>query len=111
MMTWEHRLDSDPDPEVDRNPLEPAGPVMVENGLIEWEGRLVPFTEEWQRLSPAGAGMSAEADECRIVVTVDRWRIEIVDQRPDGPFRAARYERQEGGEWGLCCFLNLPGRA
>jgi hypothetical protein len=111
MMTWDHDLDSEPDPEVDSNPLEPAGLVMVEKGLIEWEGRFVPFTEEWQRISPAGANMSAEAGKSRIVVTIDRWRIEIVDERPDGPFRAARYERDVVGEWELCCSLNLPARA
>jgi hypothetical protein len=110
VMTWHHLLDSEPDPGVDSNLLEPAGPVMVEKGLIEWEGGFVPFTEEWQRISPSGADMSAEAGENRIVVTIDRWRIEIVDDRPDGPFRAVRYERDVGGGWQLCGSLSRPGR-
>jgi hypothetical protein len=111
VMTWSHHLDSEPDPEGDSNRLEPAGAIMVEKGRIEWEGRFVPFTEEWQRISPAGADMAAEAGENRIVVTIDRWRIEIVDDRPNGPFRAMRYERDVGGEWQLCGSLLRPARA
>jgi hypothetical protein len=111
VMTWNHHLDSEPAPGVDSNRLEPAGQFMVEKGRIEWKGRFVPFTEEWQRISPAGAEMSAEAGENRMVVTIDRWRIEIVDDRPDGPFRAVRYERDVGGEWQLRAYLNRPAPA
>jgi hypothetical protein len=111
VMTWNHHLDSEPDPGLDCNRLEPAGPFLVERGRIEWEGRFVPFTEEWQRISPAGAEMSVEAGENRIVVTIDRWRIEIVDHRPDGPFRAVRYERDAGGEWQPCGYLHRPAPA
>lgn len=111
VMTWTHDLDSEPDPGLDSNRLEAADRVMVETGLIEWEGRFLPFTEEWQRISPAGSEMSAEAAENRIVVTIDRWRIEIVDNRPDGPFRAVRYERDAGGEWQLCGSLDRSAPA
>jgi hypothetical protein len=71
----------------------------------------VPFTEEWKRISPAGADMAAEAGDNRVVVTIDRWRIEIVDDRPGGPFRAVRYERDVGGKWQVCGSLHRPALA
>lgn len=111
VMTWHHHLDSEANSEPDSNPLERSGSLILERGRIAWEGRSVPFTEEWQRISPRDAEMCAEAKPGRITVTVGRWRIELADERPAGPFLAVRHERDESGAWRATGSLHLPADA
>jgi hypothetical protein len=108
LMTWEHHLDSEPEPRADSNRLELDGTVAIERGEIWWDGRAVPFCEEWQRISPLKVEMSVELDDNRAAIAVGPWRIVIHDQRPYGPFHARRYER-DGGKWQACGSLRVPG--
>ena len=108
LMTWEHHLDSEPEPKADSNRLELDGTAAIERGEIWWEGRAVPFCEEWRRISPPKAEMSVEVDDDRVTVAVGSWRIVILDERPYGPFRAHRYERNRGG-WESRGCLPRPG--
>jgi hypothetical protein len=92
VMTWEHMLDSEPDPSIDSNPLEVDGDVAMETGQIDWHGRTVEFCEEWHRISPARVTLTAHVDANRVEITVGRWRVSVLDERPYGPFRAGWYE-------------------
>lgn len=97
VMTWEHLLDSDPDPDTDSNRLVLDGDLAFEEGQIEWHGAAVPFCEEWQRISPPDAEVSTEVNANRIDIVLARWRITMLDERPYGPFRATRHERGASG--------------
>lgn len=107
MMSWEHVLDSDVEPAPDANELQLDGDIALERGEIEWEGRALPFCEEWQRIGPADAVGSVEVDANRIDIVVGRWRIAILDERPYGPFRASRYERGDG-KWQASGQVHFP---
>jgi hypothetical protein len=59
---------------------------------------MVPFTEEWLRMTDDSVSWSADPRENRARIEVGRFAVEIEDSRPSGGFRAVRYH-QQGGEW------------
>ena len=62
VMTWTHTSTPSPTRGWTATGWRSIGDVAIETGVIEWDGRFLPFCEEWQRISPAGAAMSAEVD-------------------------------------------------
>jgi hypothetical protein len=107
VMTWHHSFDSRAGVTPDANPLVWEEGLLVERGTFQWAGQGLRFEEEWRRLSPAGAGTTADIGEERIVVRVDRWRITIDDRRPDHPFTAVRQEERDG-RWLTIGFVQEP---
>lgn len=102
-MVWDHLLDANPHAGTDVGTLDLSRAGWAyEDGTVTWDGRKVPFREEWERLSPPGASVEIEAElwatPRRISATVGRWRIDIADSRPEGGFRAERLE-YTGSVW------------
>ena len=107
-MTWHHQLDSMLQPNVDSNPLERDGDLLVESGRFKWAGLWIPFREEWRRLSRSDDVAGAEVETSRIQVTIGAWRIDVEDDRPSGRFRAAWHDFEDG-EWRTRgCILEPP---
>jgi Protein HRI1 len=98
IITWNHLLDSNLEPVVDSNPITWADGVVLENGSASVGNRMVPFTEEWLRMTDDVVSWNAEVETTRARIEVGRFAVEVEDSRPDGGFRAVRYH-QEGGEW------------
>jgi hypothetical protein len=98
VMTWHHHFDSMLQPNIDSNPLEREGDVLVESGDLKWAGLWVPFRQEWRRLSPREVPVDVKVSAGRMHLTIGVWRIVIDDDRPSGPFRASR-EEFDGGAW------------
>jgi hypothetical protein len=98
IMTWNHALDSSLEPAVDANPITWEDGVAVERGRVRFEGRDVPFVEEWLRTTGDDVTWSATHADRRVRVEVGRWAIEITDDRPGGRFVATRSER-DGDGW------------
>jgi hypothetical protein len=96
VMSWRHQLDYLGDPITDSIPLKRKGDLLIEAGSLRWAGLAVPFREEWQRISQPHDEISAEVSARRIQITIGVWRILIVDDRPEGPFRASMLTRTDG---------------
>ncbi len=96
VMTWHHQLDSMLQPNVDSNPLERDGDLLVESGRFKWAGLWIPFREEWRRLSRSDDVVGAEVQTRRIQVTIGAWRIDVEDDRPSGNFRATWHDFKDG---------------
>lgn len=96
IMTWRHQLDHLGDPITDSIPLERKGDLLIEAGCLKWAGLVIPFREEWRRISRPHDEMSAEVSARRIQVTIGSWRILVIDDRPKGPFRASMLTRADG---------------
>jgi hypothetical protein len=89
VMTWRHQLDYLGDPITDSIPLERQGDLLIEAGSLKWAGLAIPFREEWRRISQPHDEISAEVSARRVQITIGGWRILIIDDRPEGPFRAS----------------------
>ena len=89
VMSWRHQLDYLGDPITDSIPLERKGDLLIEAGSLRWAGLAIPFREEWRRISQPHDEISAEVSARRIQITIGAWRILIIDDRPEGPFRAS----------------------
>jgi hypothetical protein len=98
VITWNHLIDSNLEPAVDSNPLTWADGVALENGSAPVRDQMMPFTEEWLRMTDDGVSWTADPGENRARIEVGRFAVEIEDSRPGGSFRAVRYH-QQGGEW------------
>lgn len=107
-MVWEHALDAHPRGGTDQGTLDLSRDGWAyEDGTVTWEGRPVPFREEWERISTPADPVHVEATAGRISVTVGRWRIDVGDGRPAGEFRAERFERR-GATWELVGTVTAP---
>jgi hypothetical protein len=95
-MSWRHQLDYLGDPITDSIALERKGDLLIEAGSLQWAGLAIPFREEWRRISQRHDEISAEVSPRRIQITIGAWRILIVDERPEGPFRASMLTLAEG---------------
>jgi hypothetical protein len=89
VMTWHHQLDYLGDPISESMALNHEGGLLIEAGYLKWAGLIVPFRQEWRRISQPADEISAEGSKRRIQVTIGPRRILIVDDRPDGPLRAS----------------------
>jgi hypothetical protein len=98
IITWSHMIDSSLDPAVDSNPITWADGVVLENGSAPVGNRMVPFTEEWLRMTDDRVSWKADPGEKRARIEVGRFAVEIEDRRPQDNFRAVRYH-QQSGEW------------
>jgi len=97
-ITWSHLMDTSLEPAVDSNPVVWADGVVLENGFAPVGDRMVPFTEEWLRMTGDDVVWHAEPGEKRTRIEVGRFAVEIDDERPEGGFRAVRYHLSDG-EW------------
>lgn len=109
IMTWEHRIDSRPEAAVDANPLVKVGELLVEEGSVLYEGRRVPFVEEWRKISTSDHRVSAVPRPGGVQVTIGPRRITIDDLRPVGDFLAIREELGPAG-WSEVGRLFVPRR-
>ncbi len=107
VMTWRHQLDYLGDPITDSIPLERKGDLLVEAGRLKWAGLAIPFREEWRRISQPHDEISAEVSDRRIQVTFGSWRILIIDDRPEGRFRASMLTLADG-VWRTSASLTQP---
>ncbi len=96
VMTWRHQLDYLGDPITDSIPLERNGDLLIEAGRFKWAGLAIPFREEWRRISRPHDQISAEISARRIQITIGAWRILIVDDRPEGRFKASMLNLVDG---------------
>lgn len=93
-MVWEHLLDSDLSPGSDVGTIDLGTPGWAyEDGTFVWQGEEISFREEWELLSSPEDVGRAVVTRSRISVTVGRWRIDLSDDRPAGPFCAVKMER------------------
>jgi hypothetical protein len=106
-MTWHHQLDSMGQPITESSPLEGKGDRVIEAGSFRWAGLTIPFREEWRRISPPGAEISAEIGARHIQLTIGERRILIVDDGPAGPFLASMLILNDGG-WNVSAELIEP---
>jgi hypothetical protein len=106
-MTWHHQLDYLGDPISDSMPLQRNGGLLIEAGSLKWAGLAIPFRQEWRRLSHPSDESSAEISPGRIRITIGPWRILIVDNRPEGPFRASMFTLSDG-KWLMSGMLTEP---
>jgi hypothetical protein len=107
VMTWHHQLDSMREPITESSPLEGKGDLVVEAGSFRWAGVTIPFREEWRRISSPDAEISAEIGARYIELTIGERRILIVDDGPEGPFRASMLTLNEEG-WSVSAELIEP---
>jgi hypothetical protein len=98
IITWNHLIDSNVESAVDSNPITWADGVVLENGSAPVGSRMIPFTEEWLRMTGDGVSWNADTGASRARIEVGGFAVEIEDSRPGGRFRAVRYH-QQGGEW------------
>jgi hypothetical protein len=96
VMSWRHQLDYLGDPITDSIPLEHKGNLLIEAGSFKWAGLAIPFREEWRRVSQPHDEICAEVGVRSIQITIGRWRIDIIDDRPEGPFRASMFTLADG---------------
>jgi hypothetical protein len=96
VMSWGHQLDY----LGDSIPLERKGDLLIEAGSFKWAGLAFPFREEWRRVSQPYDEVSAEVSARRIQITIGAWRILVVDDRPEGPFRAVHAHPRR---WNVAC--------
>lgn len=108
-MTWDHQFDSRLEVMVDANPLVQVGDLLVEEGWVAYEGRRVPFIEEWHRVRTGDRQVSAALRRQGVQITVGPSRITIDDPRPVGDFLAVREERGPAG-WSEVGRLCVPPR-
>lgn len=109
MMTWDHQFDSRPEPAADAGPLVKVGDLLVEEGWVGYEGRRVPFVEEWRKISTGDHAVSAVRRPEGVQVTVGPRRITVDDLRPLGDFLAVREELGPAG-WEEVGRLCVPPR-
>lgn len=108
VMVWDHLLDSDQQPATDAGTLDLATAGWAyEDGTVVYDGVEVPFREEWELLSAPGDPVRATVAAQRISVTCGAWRIDITEQRPDGPFRAERRAWRDG-TWEIVGTVTSP---
>jgi hypothetical protein len=95
-MTWHHRLDSMREPITESSPLEGSGDLIIEAGSFKWAGIVIPFRQEWRRITPPDAEISAEISARHIQLTVGQRRILITDGGPAEPFVASMLTLNDG---------------
>jgi hypothetical protein len=95
------------EPISESSPLEAKGDLIIEEGSFKWAGLIIPFREEWRRISQPDAQISADIDARQIELTIGERRISIVDDGPAGPFRASMLTLREGG-WSVSGELIEP---
>jgi hypothetical protein len=94
MLHWIHTLDSRGEAPPDENPVAWQDELLVESGSFEWQGRLVPFVEEWGHLGSAGVfGVGRDG-----YVRVEAAGFAIEVSAAAGGFHAVKY-RQQAGSW------------
>jgi Protein HRI1 len=92
-ITWSHLIDSILEPAIDSSSLVWADGVVLENGSAPVDDQMIPFTEEWLRMTGDEVTWQAENADNRARIEVGRFAVEIEDNRPNGSFRAVRYSR------------------
>jgi hypothetical protein len=99
VITWDHVLDTRPDPAPDANPLTWEDGVAFERGTTEVDGVPTPFIEEWLRMTDDDVTWSVDKGEGSARIEVGRFAVEVKDLRPEGgSFTATRYHLEDG-DW------------
>lgn len=94
MLHWIHTRDSRGEAPPDENPVAWEDELLVESGSFEWEGRLVPFVEEWGHLGSDGVcGVGRDG-----YVRVEAAGFAIEVGAAAGRFSAVKY-REQTGSW------------
>lgn len=96
---WIHLLDSLGEAPPDENPVAWQDKLLVERGSFEWQGRQVPFVEEWGFLGRAGvtgSGTGAAGAEREVRVEAAGFAIEA--RQSSSGFSAVKYVRSTG-DW------------
>ncbi|MET0698710.1 MAG: hypothetical protein ABWY93_03515 [Mycobacterium sp.] len=91
---WIHTLDSRGDAPPDQNPVSWQDELLIESGTFEWQGRVVPFVEEWGYLGTDG--LRAVGHEDYVRVEAARFAIEV--SCVAGKFSAVKYQQWDG-DW------------
>jgi hypothetical protein len=97
VITWEHVFDVRENPPLDSKALRWHHGVVVERGTQLWNGRDVPWEEEWLRMSDDDVEPVVTLDDRCVHIAVGDWVIETKDERPKKPFRCTRYDRIHSG--------------
>lgn len=95
-MSWEHILDVRDEPPTDVSPVKWQNGGIIEGGTMNWQGRQVPWAEEWVRLVDSSVEPVVTLADRYIHITVGDYAIEIKDERPQGTFTATRYALVDG---------------
>lgn len=97
-MTWIHLLDSEPSFTVDTSRLTWEAGVLLERGILSEGGATISFIEEWECLTEYAVALDVRPGHDCLWVSIDRWAVDVRDERPGGLFVAHRYERI-GSTW------------
>jgi hypothetical protein len=89
---WIHTLDSRGDAPPDQNPVSWQDELLIESGSFEWQGRVVPFVEEWGQLGRAG--LSGVGRDGYVRIESAGLAIEV-STAADG-FSAVKYQDRDG---------------
>lgn len=101
---WKHLLDSRGEAPPDENPVVWQDKLLIERGSFEWQGREVPFVEEWGYLG--GSSVNGWADDTRVRVEAAGFAIEA--SQTDAGFQAVKYFLS-GGQWQECARVSVDG--
>jgi hypothetical protein len=96
-ITWDHEVAPRQSFGTDVNPLVWDNGVVLECGTRVVDGEEIPFVEEWLRMTGDDVTWSAEVGDNKVRVEIDKWAIEVNDNRPKGSFESVRYDRTEEG--------------
>jgi hypothetical protein len=89
---WIHALDSRGEAPPDQNSVSWQDELLVESGSFEWQGRSVPFVEEWGQLGSAGLlGLGRDG-----YVRVEAAGLAIEVSTAAGGFSAVKYQNRDG---------------
>jgi hypothetical protein len=91
-MTWKHLLDIRENPPIDASPVKWQNGGIIEGGTMLVDGRNVPWSEEWVRLTGEKDKPIAQIEPKHVYIEIGNYAIEVKDSRPDGDFEAIRSE-------------------
>jgi hypothetical protein len=94
-LRWNHGLDSrGDDAPPDQSPVFWQDKLLIETGSFDWEGRTVPFVEEWGYLG--SDGLTGDGRDGYVRVEAAGLAIEV--STAASTFSAVKYRKQDG-EW------------
>ncbi len=91
-LRWNHMLDSREAAPPDENPVAWQDDLLIETGAFEWQGRLVPFIEEWGHLGSSEVSGVGRDDYVR----VEAAGLAIEASVDTGGFRAVKHRHRDG---------------
>jgi hypothetical protein len=94
-LRWVHDLDSrGDDAPPDQSPVSWQDKLLIETGSFDWDGREVPFVEEWGYLG--GDGLTGVGREGYVRIEAAGFAIEV--SAAAGKFSAVKYQGTDG-DW------------